>query len=138
MRAAVLDASAYLFHWRVGIRPDVLRRLRRAFRVRQSSLVLAELRRQARSVEARRLVDQLHRSAPDAWAPTPADWWNAGGLVQQLGDLRQWTRDERATFQSDALLALTARRHRAVIVTTRRDIFGLLRSAVGIDVLYLG
>ena len=54
MAWAILDTSIYIGHWERGLYGDVLDAVRRAFVVRHSSVVLSELRRGARTPEARR------------------------------------------------------------------------------------
>ena len=109
--------------------------MRRAFIVRQSSVVLSELRRGARTPRARRLVETLLRLSKIQWAPTPADWWEAGRVVQKVGDAQDWDRHKRQAFQNDALIALTARRYGATIVTADRTDFELLAAETRVAVL---
>lgn len=63
------------------------------------------------------------------------DWWEAGRLVRDIGDRQGWERRKRRDFQNDALIALTARRYGATVVTANRRDFGLLSQALGISVL---
>ena len=135
MRWAILDTSVYINQWEGRLGPDALLSVRRAFIVRQSSVVLSELRRGARSPEGRRLVDTLFRLAKVQWAPTPGDWWEAGRVVRKVGDAQGWDRHRRQAFQNDALIALTARRHGATIVTADRSDFELLRAEVRVGVV---
>ena len=135
MRWAIIDASVYINHWEGALDHNALLSVRRAFIVRQSSVVLSELRRGARTHDGRRLVEALFRLAKIQWAPTTADWWEAGRLVQKIGDAHGWDRHKRQAFQNDALIALTARRYGATIVTADRDDFELLRREVGISIL---
>ena len=46
------------------------------------------------------------------------------------------TSGKRLEFQNDALIALTARRHGATVVTANREDFGLLSAAISVRVLY--
>jgi len=137
MRWAILDTSVYINQWEGRLGPDALLSVRRAFIVRQSSVVLSELRRGARSPEGRRLVDTLFRLAKVQWAPAPADWWEAGRVVRKVGDAQGWDRHRRQAFQNDALIALTARRHGATIVTADRSDFELLRADVRVGVVII-
>ncbi len=61
-----------------------------------------------------------------------ADWWEAGRLVRNIGDKKDWEINKRRDFQNDALIALTARRHGATVVTTNCADFELLRSELRI------
>ena len=137
MAWAILDADVYIRHVERRQPPDILGGLQSRFVVRQSSVVLSELRRGARTPAARRWVERMHEAAAVRWAPTATDWWEAGRLVQVLGDRSGWDTAKRRDFQNDTLIALTARRHGATVVTHNRRDFELLRAAVGIAVLAL-
>ena len=137
MAWAILDADVYIRHYEGRQPSDTLAKLQRGFVIRQSSVVLSELRRGARTPAARRWVEQIHEGAAMRWAPTAADWWEAGRVVQVLGDRSGWGAAKRRDFQNDALIALTARRHGATVVTHNRSDFELLSSAAAVDVLIL-
>ncbi len=132
---AILDTSIYIGHWERGLYEEAMSSIRKAFVVRHSAVVLSELRRGARTQESRRLVDALFRLATIRWAPTVEDWWEAGGLIRKIGDTQQWDRSKRRDFQNDTLIALTARRHGATVVTADRSDFTLLAKEVRLAVL---
>lgn len=134
---AVLDTSVYIDHWEAGRYDKELANIGRVFVVRHSAVVLSELRRGARTPSARRFVDDLFRLAHLQWTPTSEDWWEAGRLILTIGDRRAWTRTKRRDFQNDVLIALTARRHGATVVTANRADFELLSRETGIAVLAL-
>ncbi len=135
MRWALLDTNIYIGHWERGMYEDVLDAVRRAFIVRHSAVVLSELRRGARSRDAQKLVADLGRRASNPWEPTAADWWEAGRLIRTIGDKQNWEKSKRRDFQNDALVALTARRHSATVVTSNRTEFQLLARELGIHIL---
>lgn len=135
MRWAILDTSIYVGHWERDEFTAVLDKVRRAYVVRHSAVVLSELRRGARTRAARTLVADLYRVARIVWAPTADDWWTAGHLVLSIGDQHRWDVSKRREFQNDALIALTGRRQGATVVTANRDDFALLARATGVDVL---
>jgi len=135
MRLAIFDTNLYVGHWERALYQDRWDALHRAYVVRQSAVVLSELRRGARTRDAQQLVEDLRRIAPVVWEPTPADWWEAGKLVRKIGDAEGWDRDKRRDFQNDALIALTARRHGATVVTADVTDFGLLSREIRISVL---
>ena len=132
---AILDTNIYIGHWEHGLYGEALEEVRRAYIIRQSAVVLSELRRGARTREAQRLVTTLFRLAPVRWEPTVSDWWEAGKLVQRIGDAEDWDRHKRREFQNDALIALTARRYGATIVTANAADFALLARRLPIHVL---
>lgn len=134
---AVIDTSVYIGYFERGLYAERLEQIRKAFIVRHSAVVLSELRRGARTREAERTVSQLHRLAREAWAPAASDWWEAGRLIRRLGDAHDWDRTKRRDFQKDALIALTARRHGAAVVTANREDFELLAAAVGISAIFV-
>jgi predicted nucleic acid-binding protein len=135
MAVAILDTSVYIDHWERGLYQDILENLRRAFIIRHSAVVLSELRRGARGRKAERLVASLFELATVRWEPLAADWWEAGRLVRQIGDKQHWDINKRRDFQNDALIALTARRNGATVVTANYSDFELLRSELRISVL---
>jgi predicted nucleic acid-binding protein len=126
MPVAILDTNVYIGHWEQGLYGEQLETVRRAFIVRHSAVVLSELRRGARTHEAEQRVLSLHRLARICWEPTATDWWEAGKLVRKIGDAQGWDRHKRRDFQNDALIALTARRHGATVVTANLSDFELL------------
>ena len=135
MAVAILDTSIYIDHWERGLYQETLENLRRAYIIRHSAVVLSELRRGARGREAERLVANLYELATVRWEPSAADWWEAGGLVRNIGDKQDWDIHKRRDFQNDALIALTARRHGATVVAANYSDFELLRSELRISVL---
>lgn len=135
MPVAILDTSVYIGHWELGLYQDILENLGRAYIIRHSAVVLSELRRGARGREAERLVTALFELATVRWEPSVADWWEAGRLIRTIGDKRGWGINKRRDFQNDALIALTARRHGAAIVTANSSDFELLQSELRISVV---
>ncbi len=135
MRWAILDTNVYIGHWEHGSHAEALEDLRKAFVIRHSAVVLSELRRGARTEQSQRLVSTLFKLATVRWTPTAEDWWEAGGLIQRIGDARGWDRSKRRDFQNDALIALTARRYGATVVTANRTDFDPLARQLGVSVL---
>lgn len=132
---AVIDTSVYIGDWEYGLYAEALERVRKAFIVRHSAVVLSELRRGARTPDAERTVVRLHKLAREVWEPTPKDWWEAGRIIRTVGDARGWDRTKRRDFQNDALIALSARGHGATVVTANREDFELLGKALRLPVL---
>jgi predicted nucleic acid-binding protein len=132
---AILDTSIYIGHWERGLYDELLSGIRRSFIVRHSAIVLSELRRGARTRRSQDLVNGLSRLAAVQWEPTTADWWEAGRLIRDIGDEQGWGLAKRRGFQNDTLIALTARRHGATVVTVNRADFELLARALRITVI---
>ena len=137
MRFALLDTNVYIDFWVGGLHVEAVEAIHRGFVVRHAAVVLSELRRGARTQQARRTVESLYRLATEVWEPSAGDWWQAGKLVRDIGDRRDWDVHKRREFQNDALLALTARQHGAVLVTSNRADFELLEPQVGVRIKYL-
>ena len=137
MRWAILDTTVYIDHWERGLYEERLAALRKAYVIRHSVVVLSELRRGARTRAAQRLVEALYRLAAVRWEPTVEDWWEAGRLIRTIGDAQGWDTNKRRDFQNDALIALTARRHGATLITANRSDFELLSKEVAVPVLPL-
>ena len=135
MPAAILDTNVYIGHWERGLYEETLETVRRAYIVRHSAVVLSELRRGARTRDAEQLVTTLFRLATVRWEPLAADWWEAGRVVLKIGDREDWDINKRRDFQNDALIALTARRHGATVVTADQSDFGLLAGELRISIL---
>lgn len=135
MRFAILDTNVYIGHWERGLYGEMLETVRRSYLVRQSAVVLSELRRGARTRDAERLVANLFRLAAICWEPTAGDWWEAGGVIQKIGDREGWDRNKRRDFQNDALIVLTARRHGATVVTADASDFELLARELHVAIL---
>jgi predicted nucleic acid-binding protein len=132
---AVLDTNVYIGFWERGLYDEAITSVGQKFVVRYSAVVFSELRRGARTLQARRRVATLAERATVVWAPLVSDWWEAGRLIQKVGDGQEWERSKRRDFQNDALIALTARRHGATVVTANRLEFELLSREIGIAVL---
>ena len=49
-----------------------------------------------------------------------------------LGDAPHWDPQKRQAFQNDVLIALTARRHGATVVTANKGDFELLRKELAV------
>ena len=135
MRFAILDTDVYIGHWERGLYEATLANVRRAYIVRQSAVVLSELRRGARNRRALRLVENLFRLAAVRWEPLAVDWWEAGNLIRKIGDKRGWETHKRREFQNDALIALTARRYGATVVTANHLDFDLLARELRVSIL---
>ncbi|MGK4007129.1 type II toxin-antitoxin system VapC family toxin [Sorangium sp. So ce1036] len=130
MRWAILDTNVYIGHWERGLYQAELETIRRSYIVRHCSVVLSELRRGARTRAAQRLVDSLRRLPSVQWGPSDADWWEAGRLIRKIGDAQGWEASKRRDFQNDALIALTARRQGATVITANRADFELLAAEI--------
>lgn len=137
MAWAILDTNVYVDDWSGALPADRLVDVRQKFIVRYSAVVLSELRRGAHTPAGRQLVENLFRIAKVQWAPLAADWWQAGRIIERIGRTQSWDRNRKRDFQNDTLIALTARRHGATVITSDRDDFEHLHREVGVSVLFV-
>jgi predicted nucleic acid-binding protein len=135
---AIIDTNVYIDYWQGSIPDRVLADARKQYIVRQSAVVLSELWRRARDRRAQRLVNELRSLATVVWEPAEADWWTAGELIRTIGDTQGWEVNKRRQFQNDALIALTARRHGATVITTNTEDFRLLATQIDLQFLAAG
>jgi predicted nucleic acid-binding protein len=134
---AVLDTNVYVDFWERGLHAQALQAIHAAFVIRHSAVVLSELRRGARTQQARRTVEGLYRLATEVWEPSADDWWQAGKLVREIGDQQTWDVHKRREFQNDALLGISVRRRGGLLVTSNRSDFQLLERRLGLRAQYL-
>jgi predicted nucleic acid-binding protein len=134
---AILDTNIYIDYWEHGMHQAALSEIRKACIIRQSAVVLSELRRGARTRKAKRLVEDLRRRIKTPWEPSALDWWETGRLLRRLADARGWDPVRIRSFQNDVLIAISARRHGAVVVTADREDFEILSRAVGVQVMFV-
>jgi len=135
---ALLDTGVYIRGW--SDRPwwEQTDRALRPYIMRMSSVVLSELRRGATTVRARRRVEQLLRAAAEIWTPAEKDWWTAGGVLATLGEREGFDATGKRRIQNDVLIALTARRHGAFVVTTdRADFEKIARRIPGLRIAFV-
>ncbi|MBI3265081.1 MAG: PIN domain-containing protein [Acidobacteria bacterium] len=134
---AILDTNTYVDKWDGVLPPSRFDEIEKTFIIRHSSVVLSELRRGAQTPAEHRLVESLFNLAKVQWAPLADDWWRAGDVVRRVGARQHWDPHRKRAFQNDTLIALTARRHGATVVTSDRDDFQHLRRELGIPILFV-
>lgn len=135
MGFAIVDTNVYIGHWQHDAYAQTFPQIYAQHVLRLSAVVLSELYRGARDEEALRRVEALRRSAPVVWEPTSDDWWRAGALIRNIGDAQRWETRKRREFQNDVLIALTALRYGATVVTANRSDFQLLAKALPIALI---
>jgi predicted nucleic acid-binding protein len=95
-------------------------------RIRNSSVVLAELWRGATAASERRFVQALQESRP-VLAPTTNNWFDSGQILATARDDRGFAAEKLRDLHFDVLIALTARSHGARLITSNRADFELIR-----------
>ncbi len=121
---AILDTSVYVDNLRSGrFRQEILDL---KFVVRLSAVVLAELSRGARSRDMKSFVENLAKNLRII-APTERDWIQSGQIVNRLVAAKGFDIHKTREIHFDVLIALTARRIGAYLVTCNGDDFAAVR-----------
>ncbi len=129
---AILDTSVYIDNLRSGrFKQEIL-----DFKlvVRCSAVVLAELSRGARSREMRRFVDGLAKNLRII-APTEKEWIESGKIVCHLIAERGYDVNQTREIHFDVLIALTARRIGACLITCNSKDFTAIQKYVGFELI---
>ncbi len=121
---AILDTSVYVDNLTSGrFRQEILDL---KFVVRLSAVVLAELSRGARSRDMKKFVEDLAKNLRII-APTERDWIQSGQIVNRLVAAKGFDIHKTREIHFDVLIALTARRIGAYLVTCNGDDFTAVR-----------
>jgi predicted nucleic acid-binding protein len=123
-RVAIVDTSVYVELLRHGRFQDELTAL--PLLVRNSAVVLSELRRGAMLPRERRWIDELEGNHP-VFSPGQAEWRRAGEILGKLRAAQGFEPPKLRDLHWDALIALTARAVGATLITCNRRDFELLR-----------
>lgn len=121
---AILDTSIYIDNLRSRCFEQELLELKHI--IRCSAVVMAELSRGARSREMKRFVGELERSLL-VIAPSERDWAESGRIVSQLAAAHGYDVHKTREIHFDVLIALTARRIGAVLITCNASDFSAIR-----------
>jgi predicted nucleic acid-binding protein len=131
-RIAIIDTSVYVELFRYGRFRDALMAL--PLLVRNSAVVLSELRRGATLAKERRLIDELEANHP-VFSPGQSEWRQSGAILERLRASRHFEAKKLRDVHFDALIALTARAVGATVVTCNRADFEALREHVRFELL---
>jgi predicted nucleic acid-binding protein len=96
-------------------------------RIRNSSVVLAELWRGATLAAERKFVQALQASRP-VLTPTEKNWLESGEILSAIRADKGFEPAKLRDLHFDLLIALTARSHGATLITSNRADFELIRS----------
>lgn len=111
---AILDTSVYVDNLRSGRFKQEILDLK--YIVRCSAVVLAELSRGARSREMKRFVDGLAKNLR-VIAPNEREWVESGRIVSRIVTAKGYDIHKTREIHFDVLIALTARRMGALLIT---------------------
>ena len=129
---AILDTSVYIDNLRSGRFKQEILDLRLV--VRCSAVVLAELSRGARSREMRRFVDGLAKNLRII-APTEREWIESGKIICYLIAEHGYNVNKTREIHFDVLIALTARRIGAYLITCNSKDFIAIQRYVGVELI---
>jgi predicted nucleic acid-binding protein len=121
---ALFDTSVYIDNLRSGRFKQEILDLK--FVVRCSAVVLAELSRGARSRPMRNFVDDLAKNLR-VIAPNERDWIQSGRIVNRIVTAKGYDINKTRELHFDVLIALTARRIGAYLITCNVDDFTAVR-----------
>jgi predicted nucleic acid-binding protein len=123
-RIAIVDTSVYVELLRHGRFAEELVALPQL--VRNSAVVLSELRRGATLAKERRWIDELEGNHP-VFFPGLWEWRRAGQMLERLRRSKGYDPRKLRELHFDALIALTARSVGAVVITCNGADFEALR-----------
>lgn len=121
---AIIDTSVYIDNLRIGRFKQEILDLK--FIIRCSAVVLAELSRGARSQPMRRFVDDMSKNLR-VIAPNEREWIQSGRIVNRIVAAKGYDIHKVRELHFDVLIALTARRIGAYLITCNADDFSVIR-----------
>jgi predicted nucleic acid-binding protein len=121
---AILDTSVYVDNLRSGRFKQEIVDLK--FVIWCSAVVLAELSRGTRSRPMRRFVDDLTKNLRII-APNEREWIQSGQIVNRLVAAKGYDIHKTRELHFDVLIALTARRIGAYLITSNVNDFIAIR-----------
>jgi predicted nucleic acid-binding protein len=124
---AILDTSVYVDNLGAGRFKQEILDLK--FVIRCSAVVLAELARGARSQLMKRFVDDLAKNLR-VIAPSEREWIESGWIVNRIAVAKGFDIQKTRDVHFDVLIALTARRIGAHLITCNVDDFSAVREYV--------
>jgi predicted nucleic acid-binding protein len=131
-RFAIVDTSVYVELVRHGRFRDDLIALPNL--IRNSAVVLSELRRGAALPRERRWIDELE-AQHQVFFPGIREWRRSGEMLERLRKKRGYDANKLRNLHFDALIALTARAIGALVITCNGDDFEALRAEEPFDLL---
>jgi predicted nucleic acid-binding protein len=131
-RIAIVDTSVYVELVRHGRFQDELLALPNM--IRNSAVVLSELRRGATLPRERRWIDELE-AHHQVFFPGIWEWRRSGEILARLRRKRGYDAKKLRDLHFDALIALTARSVGALVVTCNGADFEVLRAEEPFELL---
>lgn len=123
IRISIFDSSIWIDQWRTGRHSGRVASMYGV--VRLSAVVLAELRRGALRMSESALIDTLEKNHR-ILTPTEANWLESGRILAKMHLDYGFTPEKLRDLHFDVLIALTARSHGAILITSNRSDFELI------------
>lgn len=129
---AILDTSVYVDNLRSGRFKEEILDLK--FVIRCSAVVLAELSRGARSRPMRRFIEDLAKNLR-VITPNEREWIQSGRIVDRIVTSKGYDLHKTRELHFDVLIALTARRIGAYLITCNVDDFTAIRAYLDFNLI---
>jgi predicted nucleic acid-binding protein len=129
---AILDTSVYVDNLRSGRFKQEILDLK--FVIRCSAVVLAELSRGARSRPMRRFIEDLAKNLR-VTTPNEREWIQSGRIVNRIVTSKGYDLHKTRELHFDVLIALTARRIGAYLITCNVDDFTAIRAYLDFNLI---
>ena len=129
---AILDTSVYIDNLRSRRFQQEILDLK--FVIRCSAVVLAELSRGARSRPMKKFVEDLGKNLRVV-APNEREWIESGWIVNRIITAKGYDLHKTRELHFDVLIALTARRIGAYLITCNVDDFTSIRAYLDFNLL---
>ena len=121
----IFDTSIFVDHLRSGLHRERLASLTGL--IRTSAVVLAELWRGATRPAEKTFLKDLENNHP-ILTPTEKNWLESGQILGRLQTERGFSIEKLRDLHFDVLIALTARNQGALLISSNRIDFELIRS----------
>ncbi len=121
----LFDTSVFIDHLRTGCHQERIETIHGL--IRTSSVVLAELWRGATKPRETEFLKALEKNHP-VLTPTDKNWLESGKILGRIYKEKGFTSNKLRDLHFDVLIALTARTHGALLITSNRSDFELIRS----------
>jgi predicted nucleic acid-binding protein len=121
----LFDTSVLISNLRTGRHSERIAAI--SGRIRNSSVVLAELGRGATLAAERKFVRELQASRP-VLTPTEKNWTDSGELLALIRGDKGFEPARLRDLHFDVLIALTARTHGATLISSNRSNFEFIRA----------
>ena len=129
---AILDTSVYVDNLRSGRFKQEILDLK--FVIRCSAVVLAELSRGARSRPMRRFIEDLAKNLRII-TPNEREWIQSGRIVNRIVTSKGYDLHKTRELHFDVLIALTAHRIGAYLITCNVDDFTAIRAYLDFNLI---